>query len=127
MGRPVEQPEERVTDLLALARAAADRGGVGALWSLVTPELNLNVVRFAAGDGVAEHTNDEVDVVVVVLSGAGTVTIDGREECVGPGCLVHMPKGSRRAIRAGDGELVYLTCHSRRIGLMPRRAPNVQR
>lgn len=118
----MEQPEDRVTDLAAVARAAAERGGVGALWSLVTPELNLNVVRFAAGDGVAEHTNTEVDVVAVVLSGAGTVTIDGREEQVGAGHLFYMPKGSRRAIQAGEGELVYLTCHRRRMGLMPRRA-----
>lgn len=117
-----DQPRELVTDLMALARAAMERGASGALWSLVTPELNLNVVRFAASDGVAEHTNDEVDVVAVVLRGAGTVTIDGRAEQVSAGALVYMPKGSRRTIRAGDDELVYLTCHRRRMGLMPRRA-----
>ena len=88
----------------------------------MTPELNLNVVRFAAGDGVPEHTNDEVDVIGVVLSGEGLVTIDGREERVGAGSLFYMPKGARRAIRAVEGELAYLTCHRRRMGLMPRRA-----
>ena len=122
----MERPEQRVTDLRALVRDAAERGGVGALWSLVTPELNLNVVRFAAGDGVAEHTNNEVDVVAVVLNGTGTVAIDGREEHVAAGSLCYMPKGSRRTIRAGEGELVYLTCHRRRMGLMPRRAGAAQ-
>lgn len=119
----MEQPEARVTNLMDVVRAAAVEGGaIGALWSLVTPELNLNVVRFAAGDGVAEHTNDEVDVVAVVLSGAGTVTINGHEESVAAGSLFYMPRGTRRAIRAGEDELVYLTCHRRRAGLMPRRA-----
>lgn len=121
------EAEARVVDLATLAQAAAERGAVGALWSLVTPELNLNVVRFAAGDGVAEHTNDEVDVIGVVLSGEGSAVIDGREEQLEAGRLLYMPKGSRRAIRAGRGDLVYLTCHRRRTGLMPRRARREER
>lgn len=118
----MSKTEARVVDLAAVARDAAGQGAVGALWSLVTPELNLNVVRFAAGDGVPEHTNDEVDVIGVVLSGEGTVTIDGREERIGAGSLFYAPKGSRRAVRAVEGKLAYLTCHRRRMGLMPRRA-----
>lgn len=121
------EAEARVVDLAALAREAAESGTVGALWSLVTPELNLNVVRFAAGDGVPEHTNDEVDVIGVVLSGEGLVTIDGREERVSARSLFYAPKGSRRAIRAVEGELAYLTCHRRRMGLMPRRARHEDR
>lgn len=116
------EAEARIVDLAALARAAAESGAVGALWSLVTPELNLNIVRFAAGDGVAEHTNDEVDVIGVVLSGEGRVTIAGREERVGAGSLFYAPKGARRSILAVEGDLAYLTCHRRRTGLMPRRA-----
>jgi quercetin dioxygenase-like cupin family protein len=114
-------PTTRFADLSALARDASTGDRTGAVCSLASADLNLNLVRFTAGDGVAEHVNAEVDVVGLVVSGAGVVEVDGRTEPVREGQLFFIPKGARRAIRTADGELTYLTCHRRREGLMPKR------
>ncbi len=105
---------------LAARAEAADKPG--AIWSMATEDLNLNVVRFADGDGVEAHVNGEVDVVGVVVAGTGMLEVDGGTQALGPGDLFLVRKGARRAIRAEGGDLVYLTCHRRRAGLMPKRA-----
>ena len=111
----------QLVDLAAMAANARDTARVGALWSLSAPELNLNLVRFPAGDGVPAHVNNEVDVVVVVVSGEGVAEIDGREERLRSGVLLFIPKGVTRAFHATSGDLAYLTCHRRRARLMPHR------
>ncbi len=40
------------------------------------------------------------DLVLTVLEGRGTVVAGGREESVAPGCVVHVPAGEPRGIRA---------------------------
>lgn len=111
----------QVVEVEALASKAAQSGVAGPLWSVSTSDLNANVLRFATGDGVPEHVNSEVDVLLLVIHGEGAVTLDGRELPVRGGQLVMLPKGARRAIRAVGDELVYVTVHRRRMGLMPRR------
>lgn len=122
----MEEVVGQVIDLAALADEASAAGKAGALWSVSTADLNANVLRFAAGDGVPEHVNNEVDVLLVVVGGEGAVTLDGHELRVRAGQLMLVPKGARRAIRAlGEElveELVYVTAHRRRMGLMPRRS-----
>ena len=111
----------QVIDIAVLASAARDEAA-GSLWSLSSADLNANVLRFAAGDGVPEHVNDEVDVIMLVVSGGALVTLDGRELPMGAGQLLALPKGARRAIRADRDGVVYVTIHRRRVGLMPARA-----
>lgn len=118
----MEEVVGQVIDLAALADEASAAGKAGALWSVSTADLNANVLRFAAGDGVPEHVNNEVDVLLVVVGGEGAVTLDGHELRVRAGQLMLVPKGARRAIRALGEELVYVTAHRRRMGLMPRRS-----
>jgi mannose-6-phosphate isomerase-like protein (cupin superfamily) len=113
----------QVVHLEALAAQASAAGAAGAVWSLAeASDLNLNVVRFAVGDGVEAHINAEVDVVWSVVAGSGTADVDGRQVALAAGDLLYVPKGARRAIHATGGDLVYLTCHRRRAGLMPERA-----
>jgi quercetin dioxygenase-like cupin family protein len=114
--------DPQVVDLAAIAADAGKTLVAGAIWSLGSADLNLNLVYFAHGDGVEPHVNSEVDVVGVVIRGEGVVEIDGRTERLQPGVLFFMPKGATRSIRSGAGELAYLTCHRRRAGLMPKRA-----
>lgn len=109
-------------DLLAAARAATQAGQAGAIWSHASTDLNLNLVRLAPGEAVAEHVNNEVDVVVIAVSGSGIVTISGQEQRMDAGSLILLPKGAPRALRALDADFVYVTCHRRRAGLMPKRA-----
>ena len=107
-----------VLDLFAAAMA----GGSGAILIRESDDLDLNLVRFAAGAGVAPHLNREVDVLMVVMVGSGTVTVENEAVTLSAGKAVLIPKGVERAIRsAEEDELVYLTVHRRRRGLMPAR------
>ncbi len=100
-----------------LREVVAASGGeqAGAVWTLRGSEdLNANLVRFAFGRGVDEHTNAEVDVIFVGVSGSGVVTIDADEHPLSAGTLAFVPKGTRRSTRSTSEDFVYLTVHSRR-------------
>ena len=109
-------PAENVIDIGAALRNAANDGPI---WSVNSEQLNANLLRLPAGDGVAEHVNAEVDVVIVVFEGAGELTVDGASYPLQPGRVLLVPRGARRGMRCTAGPLVYLTCHRRRPGLMP--------
>ncbi len=95
--------------------AASSRGRAGVVWTLeASSELNANLVRFETGDGVGEHVNDEVDVIIVGISGSGFVNVDGREHPVSSGTMIFVPKGTRRSTRSASRDFSYLTVHRRR-------------
>jgi quercetin dioxygenase-like cupin family protein len=95
--------------------AASARGRAGVVWILeASDELNANLVRFEAGGGVGEHVNDEVDVIVVGITGTGFVEVDGEEHPVSNGTLTFVPRGARRSTRSTSGAFAYLTVHRRR-------------
>jgi quercetin dioxygenase-like cupin family protein len=73
-------------------------------------DLQANLVRLGVGDQIQPHRNDEVDVVVVVVSGRGELTLGGQVHPLAPMALVHLPKGTVRAMVAVDGPLA--TCRS---------------
>jgi quercetin dioxygenase-like cupin family protein len=98
-------------DLASLA-AGGDRPG--ALWRLDGEELQANLVRLGLGDRIQPHRNDEVDVLVVVISGRGELTLGNQVHPLAPMALVHVPKGTVRAVVAVDGPLTYLSVHRRR-------------
>ena len=54
-----------------LASLAAGQERSGALWRLDGEDLQANLVCLGVGDRIQPHQNDEVDVVVVVISGQG--------------------------------------------------------
>lgn len=104
---------EDTMDLHEVIAAAGER--VGTVWALRGSEdLNANLVRFTSGRGVEEHTNAEVDVIFVGISGSGVVTIDGIEHPLSAGTVVFVPKGSRRSTRSNSEDIAYLTVHRRR-------------
>ena len=95
--------------------AASAYGRAGVVWTLeASSELNANLVRFETGDGVGEHVNDEVDVLILGISGTGFVEVDGREHPVSTGTMIFVPKGARRSTRSASGDFAYLTVHRRR-------------
>ncbi|MGQ4450881.1 hypothetical protein ACN6LK_001784 [Streptomyces griseus] len=101
-----------------LASAAPDERG--ALWQLAEPgrELDANLVRLPPDAEVGEHQEDVLDVLLVVLAGAGSVRAgDGRAMDLAPSTALWLPRTSRRALAAGPDGLVYLTVHRRRPGL----------
>jgi quercetin dioxygenase-like cupin family protein len=117
-GKPVTFDRcPQVVDVAAVLTAVtptADGGG-GVVWTLDDPDdLNVNVVRLAAGGAVGEHTNREVDVVLVVVGGGGDVAVDGAASAVAAPAVVHVPKGSSRSVTAGADGMAYVTVHRRR-------------
>jgi quercetin dioxygenase-like cupin family protein len=90
---------------------------------MASRDLNATLLAWPAGHEVAEHVNDEVDVLVIVLEGHGTATIDGRSHAMTAGGALLFPCGTRRRIRAGDGGLRYLSVHRRRGPLQIQASP----
>ncbi len=88
--------------------------GRAVLWGMASDDLNVNLVAWPAGEGIDEHRNDEVDVLLVVVTGEMGVRIDGRTERVGEGQAILLPRGTVRAITAGAGGVRYLSAHRRR-------------
>ncbi|MFF8984278.1 hypothetical protein ACF08E_12940 [Streptomyces globisporus] len=106
----------RIAELLAAA-APDERG---ALWHLAEPGrgLDANLVRLPPGAEVGEHQEDVLDVLLVVLAGAGSARAgDGQVLDLGTGTVLWLPRTSRRALAAGPDGLTYLTVHRRRPGL----------
>jgi len=92
------------------------RSGVGraVLWGLATEDLNVNLVAWPPGDGVASHTNTAVDVLIVVIGGVLAVDIDGNVQTVRDGQAIVIPRGTTRSLTATDGAVRYLSTHRRR-------------
>ena len=100
-------------NLKDVAATAGDR--VGVIWTLDgSSDLNANLVRFGTGQGVGEHINGEVEVIVVGVSGSGIVTVDREEHALSAGMLVFIPKGARRSTVSASEYFAYLTVHLRR-------------
>jgi mannose-6-phosphate isomerase-like protein (cupin superfamily) len=114
-------PEETIFigDLLALLQD----GRSGPVWSWSSDELNINLLHFDHGDGVAAHVNREVDVLGIVIAGEGVIVVNGAFQLLRPGMAFCIPKGAERALRSAGGPFTYVSCHRRRAGLMPTRAP----
>lgn len=104
-----------IVDLLA-----AD--GRGPLYGTATEDLNVTLLSWAPGDRIAEHVNEERDVLLVVLAGGGTLTVDDAESDLRTGVATVIPKGARRGIVAGPAGVRYLTAHLRRGPLTIERA-----
>ena len=105
----------READSADLHESLASGSGAGALWTLKGSEdLNANLVRFPAGEGVGEHVNGEVDVLIVGVAGAGRVVVDGRAYPLRAGVIVFVPRGARRSTRSESADFAYLTVHRRR-------------
>ncbi|HET9607955.1 MAG TPA: cupin domain-containing protein [Acidimicrobiales bacterium] len=102
---------------------AAGASGDGVAWSSAPEGLNANLVVLAPGAGIGEHRNDAVDVLVIVLAGAVTVTVDGATHEMAAGAAGVVPRGAARAVRAGAEGARYLSIHRARGALQvgPRR------
>ncbi|MGN6675434.1 MAG: cupin domain-containing protein [Thermomicrobiales bacterium] len=107
--------------LLDFPELAAAAIAPGVAWGYQGDDLNANLVVFHGTDGVATHTNHEVDVLVVGIAGTGVVEVDGERATLDAGQALIIPKGAARSLAAAGDSFAYLTCHRRRAGLMPQR------
>lgn len=97
--------------------------GTGPLWGMASTDLNATLLAWPPGHALAEHVNGELDVLIVTLGGHGQVVIDGAAHDLAAGSAILIPRGSRRAITAGDGGVRYLSIHRRRGPLQIQPAP----
>ena len=97
-------------------------------WSTRSTDLNVNLLHFRAGDGVASHVNAEVDVLLVGVAGEGEVLAGAATYPLRPGRVMLVPKGIVRSTRAMSEHFAYLSCHRARRGLLPvPRLPRTDR
>ena len=105
----------RSTNIVDLYEKVTTGPRAGVVWTLEQGhDLNVNLVRFPAGRGVGEHVNEEVDVLVIGVSGLGVVAVDEHEHHLRAGTVAFIPKGARRSTRGESGDFAYLTVHPRR-------------
>ncbi|WUS50610.1 cupin domain-containing protein [Streptomyces mirabilis] len=97
----------------------------GALWKLAESgrQLDANLVHLPAGQGVPAHIEPELDVLLLVIAGDGTLGTPEGSEPLAQGRLVWLPRGSTRSITAHSEGLSYLTVHRRRPSLQIRSQP----
>jgi quercetin dioxygenase-like cupin family protein len=96
----------------------------GSVWSTISEDLNVYLVAFDRNKGIDDHTNSEVDILLVGIAGSGQVCVDGQHSLIEPGTAIVIGKGSHRSILATSERFAYLTCHRRRSGLLPGHGRN---
>ena len=107
-----------MTEYVDVAAALA-ASGPRIRWS-VENQLQANLVSLEPGAVVEQHTERELDVLLVVVAGAGLLTADDTDQPVSAPAVVVLPAGTTRAIAAGAGGLSYVTAHRRRTGMSIR-------
>jgi quercetin dioxygenase-like cupin family protein len=66
----------------------------GPLWSIASGQLNAKLLRLSHGQAIPAHVTSAVDVLLVVLAGQGSITIDADTYTLIPGYVVVIPCGA---------------------------------
>ena len=106
--------------------AKAGSSATGILWCLAESgrQLDANLVRLPPNEGVGRHAEPDLDVLLIVVAGAGTMTSEVGELALSEGTVTWMPRGSARSLAAGAEGLCYVTVHRRRPGMQIRSRPD---
>jgi uncharacterized protein (DUF2249 family) len=118
-------PQPRVLcDTRALA-ISDEPDAAGAVWKLAIRDRDLdsNIIALPPGDTIETHDGPDLDVLIHVLAGGGTLSSERVSVDLAPGTLLWLPRRSRRAFYAGPEGLRYLTVHQRRQALSLQPTP----
>ncbi|WP_406504509.1 hypothetical protein [Streptomyces sp. NBC_00212] len=115
----MEQGSARVVADFGRELAAASLRAGGALWRLAESGrgLDANLLRLPPGRTIDEHTDLQLDVLLIVFEGGGQLRTETGAQELRPLCALWLPKGSRRSLAAGVDGMGYLSVHVRRPGL----------
>lgn len=107
-------------DTAALAADTGEPDVAGAVWKLQVAdrELDSNVIALPPGGTIEPHVGPDLDVLIHVIAGGGTLHTEQGDVDLRPGVLLWMPRRSRRNFVADDQGLRYLTVHRRRESLL---------
>lgn len=94
--------------LTVLAAAPA-----GELWRLSTPgrELDAGITHLLPGQHVNTHTEEDPDVLLLILAGDATVPTPDGPQHLTEGTLLWLPRGSAAGLTAGENGLSCLRVH----------------
>ncbi|MFF4548529.1 hypothetical protein [Streptomyces sp. NPDC001435] len=121
-GQPEEAAVARLLcDVQALTGQLPESAGV--LWKLAESgrQLDANLVRLPAGGHIGTHSEPDLDVLVLIVTGDGVMDSPEGALPLTEGGLLWLPHGSTRSITAGPNGLAYVTVHRRRPGMQIRR------
>lgn len=104
----------------ALAAEADEPLVSGAVWKLEVRDRDLdsNIIAIPPDGVIDAHAGPDLDVLIHVLGGSGTLTSERGTLSLEPGVLVWLPRRSMRQLSAGPSGLRYLTVHRRRQALV---------
>lgn len=105
------------TSRIDVDAAPADAAGV--VWKLQPRERDLDstIVVLSAGTEGDAHTGPDLDSLVHVVAGSGTLVTELGTVDLTPGLVLWLPRRSRRQFIAGAEGLQYLSVHQRRRAL----------
>ena len=70
------------------------------------PEYTVNAV--AVNDEIPMHRHEDGSHVLYIVSGRGTVVLDGKPVALKPGLIVHIPRGINHSIKVEGGKLTFV-------------------
>lgn len=105
------------------ALTAQSPASAGVLWKLAEPgrQLDANVVHLPPAGRVDTHAEPDLDVMLLVVAGDGSLDSTDGARHLHEGALIWLPRDSSRSLTAGEDGLSYLTVHPRRPGMQIRR------
>lgn len=121
ISRLASTPLPRIlADAHAVAAGPHDPDMAGAVWKLQMSrrDLDSNIIHLQPSATIEAHAGPDLDVMLLVLSGAGELETELDVLTLRPGALVWLPRRSRRRFTAGANGLTYLTVHQRRQSLV---------
>jgi quercetin dioxygenase-like cupin family protein len=91
----------------------------GSVWQLdpAARDLDANVIALPAGGSIEGHVGPDLDVLIHVLEGSGTLGTESESVGLDVGSIVWLPKRSWRRFEAGSQGLRYFSVHHRKPGL----------
>jgi quercetin dioxygenase-like cupin family protein len=100
----------------------------GAVWRLAESarQLDANIVRIPPDQRVEPHVEPDLDVLLLVVAGDGTLITSDGPCSLTEGSLTWLPHGSTRGLVAGKRGMSYLTVHRRRPGMRIQSAGPAQ-
>jgi quercetin dioxygenase-like cupin family protein len=104
-----------MSDIVNLITEYSTAGRTGPLWGCDTGDLNATYLVLKAGDESPRHVNSAVDVIMLVLTGKGVLTLDGENHELSSGSVTVLRKGQERGLVATEGPFSYLNVHKRRV------------
>lgn len=113
-----------VADATALL-AGTDATTGGSIWQLApgARDLDANIIALPADDEIGLHVGPNLDVLILVLEGAGQLQTELDVLELSPGALIWLPRNAQRRFIAGSEGIRYFTVHHKKPTLNITAAP----